>query len=122
MHNMGWFKKCRMFVSVDNSNWMSPMIYGLQLYDIVSDINLTTEIFDAIIGDTADDGNDINDVAGKLDTFKEWCMLISGILSLCFLIIPYGLNVAYAAKIPKLVKHNPSARTWFEQYQNLFIS
>eukprot|EP01084_Bolivina_argentea_P200840 343385_1 len=44
-------------------------------------------------------------------------------MSLLFLIIPYGLNIGYAAKLPntQVIKSNNTARTWFEHYQSIFI-
>ena len=119
---------------VDNANWIAIMLYGLQIYDVVSDINLTTEIFTAIIWKEgnpddefqywANDGNEPGDDPKKFDTLKEYALLAAGIMSLTFLVVPYGLNVAYASKIPNhvLIRNNPCARTWFEQYQSLFIS
>ena len=125
----------KMIPPVDNANYIAIMFYGLQIYDVVSDINLTSEILSAIFNREctsndpsimcAADGNiDGVDDPEATDTIREYALLASGIMSMLFLVVPYGLNVAYAAKVPNstIIQNNTSARTWFEQRQSMFIT
>ena len=106
-------------------------------YDVVSDINLTTEIFTAINNRECDDPDlycaadgshdgtaDEADRESAIDTAQEWALLACGIMSLVFLLLPYALNIGYASKVPNnvIITANQSARVWFEQYQSMFIS
>eukprot|EP01084_Bolivina_argentea_P021642 40208_1 len=119
---------------VDNANWLAIVIYGWKIYDVISDVNLSAEIFAAIFNREctsnnptiycANDNNIATDNQDKFDTWQEYVLLVSGIMSCLFIVIPYALNVTYAAKISnsEIIQRNNSARTWFEQYQSLFIS
>ncbi len=71
-----------------------------QIYDMVSDINLTIEIFFAINHEAAHERG--KDREGITDTPKEWVLLLSGWASLICIIIPYLLNIFLAIKIPAL--------------------
>eukprot|EP01084_Bolivina_argentea_P287565 493449_1 len=45
-------------------------------------------------------------------------------MSILFLVLPYGLNIRSAAKLPnnKTIRNNTAATRWFEQYHNLFVA
>eukprot|EP01084_Bolivina_argentea_P000819 1506_1 len=105
---------------VDSAKWIVIIFYGLQIYDVASDINLTTEIFFAVRDGKAHiPGEDAEDT---IDSVKEYILVASGLGSLVCLIIPYIMNVYYASKIPQKTSKNKNCRNWFEQNQNLFIT
>eukprot|EP01084_Bolivina_argentea_P021641 40206_1 len=91
---------------VDNANWTAIILYAFQIYNIVTDINLSIEILNS-----------------EVETTKEYVFLLCGIISIVFIILSYCLNLKYAIQIPNtyVVCTNCSARTWFEQYQLFFL-
>merc|ERR1712228_689421 len=103
-------------------------------------INLTSEIFSAILNRECDpekvlngvpcpqdfdDNGDVmaSDDQDSFDTLQEYAVLIAGVLSMTFLILPYGLNLKYAISVPTSpeISNNKAALNWFERYQMLFI-
>eukprot|EP01084_Bolivina_argentea_P219018 371543_1 len=66
---------------IDNSKWLSPFIYSLQVYDILSDVNLSYEIF-------------TNPLAYPFNL-----IFLCGIASFIFTIIPYSTNIIYGIMI-----------------------
>jgi len=92
---------------VDNANFMAPMIVCLNIYDFVSDINLSIDIF-----------------LNELTIFSFGNIFFNlGLLSIMSVIIPFCGNIYYAVMISsqKTVKQSPSARAWFSSHLNVFI-
>eukprot|EP01084_Bolivina_argentea_P295519 508800_1 len=104
---------------VDSANWIAIILYGVQIYDVVSDLNLTTEIFFAINNEAAHERG--KDREGITDTPKEWILLLSGWGSLICIILPYLMNIFSAIKIPALTKKFACTRAWFGKYRRIFI-
>ena len=87
---------------VDNAAWMACAVYSVQLWDFLSDINLSIEIFN-----TADLTNPM--------------IFIAGLGSLVFIVIPYVANLIVAGRIKNLIKDNDAAKAWFTNYSSLFV-
>eukprot|EP01083_Nonionella_stella_P070144 187521_1 len=92
---------------VDNAQWRVFMIFGLQIVDLVSDLNLNIEILSEM-GNPNKIGNEIY-------------LYIAGIGGLLFMIISYVTNIAIAGNIKKIVSDNSAAVAFFEQRAGLFI-
>eukprot|EP01083_Nonionella_stella_P087767 244300_1 len=87
---------------VDNAQWLAPILYSLQVYDLVTDINLSRTIW----------MNPMMYSNGNVWTNPIfWC----GIGSVVFLVVPYSLNLLYGIRIKKqtIIKNNEHADTYF---------
>ena len=95
------------YTKVDNAAFYTPILVALGIYDFISDINLSIQIFyhqDLIINITN-------------------IIFLLGILSVVFIILPFISNLWYAMRInkQKTIRHNPSARAWFAKHLAQFI-
>ena len=91
---------------VDNAAYVVPLLVALNIYDFISDINLSIEIFNK---------------AGKFEISDIKSLL--GVLSVIFIVVPYASNLAYAMRInkQKTIRDCPSARAWFGKHLAQFI-
>eukprot|EP01084_Bolivina_argentea_P299795 516812_1 len=90
---------------IDNANWAVLIIFGLQVFDLVSDINLSVEIL------------------LKFNNIFELSLLyIAGYGSVIFIVIPYIVNIFVAVNIKNMVSGNNVSVSYFEQRSALFIS
>eukprot|EP01083_Nonionella_stella_P015982 44691_1 len=91
--------------NVDNASFLAPMFVGLQIYDLISDVNLAIEI---LMSHTL-----------SLDNTLTWC----GISALFFTIAPFISNVFYAVTIhsQKVIKNNTAASAYFKNHLTEFI-
>ncbi len=78
IHNVLSKKGIYIFNPVDNGNWSAIMFYGLQLFNVITDINLSIEIFGAV---------------SSRHTMEKDVLLAAAVMSVIFLLVPYGLNV-----------------------------
>eukprot|EP01083_Nonionella_stella_P222284 793368_1 len=90
---------------IDNAVFPMPLLICLNLYDFLSDINLSVTIM-------ASASADINEV-------QFWL----GLASILFIVIPFASNLFYAMRIQNemTIKLNPSARSYFSQHLPPFI-
>eukprot|EP01083_Nonionella_stella_P173965 601763_1 len=90
------------FSNVDDGRWGALMIFALQFWDFVSDVNLAIEI-----------------LSNNLLT-THMLVLISGVGSVTFVLVPYLANLIIAVRIKNLVKRNEAAKAWFQQNTAVF--
>eukprot|EP01084_Bolivina_argentea_P022105 41080_1 len=102
MFNKGLFPKLPGFNIVDDGKWVALLIFGLQVYDFYSDVNLSIEI------------------TSRDDFLEDWLILISGIGSIFFVLVPYIANLLIAARIKEIIKHNAAAKGWFQYNTPVF--
>ena len=88
---------------VDNAAWFSFGTFSLQVWDFISDINLSIEIFR--------DGNFLS----------NGLIAISGLGCVIFILIPYITNLIIAGRIKKRIKYNDVAKAWFTDYSFIFV-
>eukprot|EP01084_Bolivina_argentea_P301774 520717_1 len=90
---------------VDNSAFYVPILVALNIYDFISDVNLSVQI-----------------LQNANPTVKDIVFLL-GLASIAFIIIPFGSNLYYAMRInhQKVIRQNSSARVWFSKHLAPFI-
>eukprot|EP01084_Bolivina_argentea_P297783 513070_1 len=91
---------------VDDANWICLIILSLQIFDFVSDIILSAEMFR---------NNDLSFHSEKL------AITICTMASAVFVILPYSLNLWMASSIKKLTCTNRAAVTYFTNYTAVFV-
>eukprot|EP01083_Nonionella_stella_P084472 233850_1 len=92
---------------IDDAVWTALVMFGLQVFDLGSDVNLCVEIllqFDSVF------------------EASRSLLYISGYGSLFFIIVPYMTNIALASKMKSIVAGNSAAVSYFEQRSALFVS
>eukprot|EP01083_Nonionella_stella_P078463 214754_1 len=91
---------------VDNAKWIAPLIWTLQIYDFISDINLSYDI-----------------LTHPLASSKS-IILYCGILSVLCTLIPFLSNLYYGVTIQsqEVIKNNKRAETYFTDKMALFIT
>merc|ERR1712233_275617 len=88
----------------DNAEWPVPLIFGLQIFDFISDLNLTIELS------------------------LKYVMKPNIILFICaigcgsFFLLPFVSNLCIAARIRSSVSNNNAATAYFEQNSAIFVS
>ena len=87
---------------VDNAAWMACAVFSVQVWDFVSDINLSIEIL----------------TTGEL---SNPLILLAGLGSLLFILIPYIANLIIAGRIRHFIRKNDAAKAWFNDYSSLFV-
>ena len=87
---------------VDNAAWMACAVFSVQVWDFVSDINLSIEII----------------TTHKLD---NPLILLAGLGSMAFTILPYLCNLIIAGRIKRIIRNNDAAKAWFTDYSTLFV-
>eukprot|EP01083_Nonionella_stella_P019234 53445_1 len=99
----------------DNGNSMAIPLYGLQMVDIFTDINLCVEMF-SHFSENAEDRVTAERGSPILLWIAAW-----GALS--FTVIPYTTNICLAANITsvKEIRHNPFAKSYFQTTSWFFI-
>merc|ERR1712228_812758 len=90
--------------TIDNCAWLTAIIFGLQMFDFFSDINLGFELVFEVMKD------------------PNPLLVISTIGVVMFVILPYAVNLFIATKIKAFVSLNIAAATYFESNSALFIS
>eukprot|EP01083_Nonionella_stella_P204809 746343_1 len=95
---------------VDNAKWFVPLLFALQIYDMISDINLSYEIL-------------TNPLAVSNGSASQNVMFWCGIFSALFTVFPYFSNLFYAVNIKKqtVIKSNPRADAFFVDKIGFFI-
>eukprot|EP01083_Nonionella_stella_P185690 677691_1 len=91
---------------VDNAKWIAPTVLALQIYDFISDINLSYDI-----------------LTNPLASSKS-VILYCGILSVVCTLIPFLSNLYYGVTIQsqEVIKNNKRAETYFTDKMALFIT
>ena len=84
---------------MDNAAFLVPFLISLNIYDFISDINLSITIFSH---------TDLEYDASNM-------ILLLAIGSVFFIVLPYFSNLWYAMRINKqeAIQNCPSARAWF---------
>eukprot|EP01083_Nonionella_stella_P317665 1157779_1 len=90
---------------VDNSSFLVPFLISLGIYDFVSDINFTIQVWQK--------------ASFALSDVVTWL----GASSTFFTLLPLASNLIYAMRISKqkTINANPAARAWFKSHLNVFI-
>ena len=91
----------------DNANWTAVIIYGLQIFDFISDINLALEMVIAF--------------DGRFFDTDRMLLFISGWGSIMFITLPYVLNVYMTCTMKHFVSTNAAAVHYFEQRSSAFV-
>eukprot|EP01084_Bolivina_argentea_P204582 349404_1 len=104
LFNKNYLAKFPGSYSVDNAKWTALILLALYCWDVYSDINLCAEIV------TRD------------DLFHNSLIFISGFGSVCFLLLPYSVNLFIASKIKEITKNNTTAQSWFENNTKKFAT
>ena len=104
MDQYGLLRHCGHQSYGDHTGVSSIMIVGIQIWDLVSDLNLSFEI--------------LGYYNPKIDDSVVFFYL--GIASLVCVGIPYIANLAFAANIRRYVGSNNAASSWFNQYSKIF--
>eukprot|EP01083_Nonionella_stella_P191937 709977_1 len=93
---------------VDNTAFVAPLLVSLGLYDFISDLNFAIQIF-----------KNIDPIEYTMKNIYVWL----GILSIIFVVLPFGANLVYAKTInsQKSIRESPSAREWFAAHLGQFI-
>eukprot|EP01084_Bolivina_argentea_P182145 314516_1 len=93
---------------VDNAAFWMPILVALNMYDFLSDINLSINMFTK----AAETQISLNNVIFYL-----------AVASVVFIVVPFGSNLWYAMTITHedIIQNNPSARAWFGQHMTHFI-
>eukprot|EP01084_Bolivina_argentea_P074739 135556_1 len=117
LYNRQFFPTLPGFSPVDDAQWAALLIFGVQAWDFVSDVNLAIEIW----GDL--NGNGIPDKEEEDVTFKDanLLVLISAIGSSVSIILPYIVNLAIAANIKRLIRKNNAAKAYFQYYAAVYV-
>ena len=85
---------------VDNQNWLSFLLFGLSIYDVITNIYLLIELL------LNEDG--LNNT-----------LLISGIvISIFSYILRMTLNAIYCYTLPQSISYNIYATNWYRRYKN----
>ena len=103
LHNQG--RLCCIFPAstpVDNAAWMACAVFSVQVWDFVSDVNLSIEIL-------------------TIHQLDNPLILLAGMGSLTFTILPYLGNLVIAGRIKRIIRNNDAARAWFTDYSTLFV-
>eukprot|EP01083_Nonionella_stella_P011038 31383_1 len=92
---------------VDNASFLSPVLVSLQIYDLISDINLITDIFSH------------KDMVLDVQNVLFWC----GVSAFSFTVIPFLSNIWYAVTISnqQVIKHNTAAFAFFKNHLAEFV-
>eukprot|EP01083_Nonionella_stella_P061305 159790_1 len=81
---------------MDDPLWISFVVYGFQVFDMASDINLSKEMIEN-------------------ENFKQDLIItVCGIASVVFIVFPYGINIFYALRIGKYTTKNVEASSYFK--------
>ena len=108
------------FSPVDSAQWTSWIIFGIQGWDFISDINLAIEISGDLNGNGIPDGSDKEeDYDGLKDA--NILMLIAAVGSSLSIIIPYIVNLGIAANIKRLIRRNNAAKAYFQNYAAVYV-
>eukprot|EP01083_Nonionella_stella_P183017 660193_1 len=102
-------QKCCFFkkTAMDSAIWIVFVVYGLQMIDFASDVNLTMEIL----------FSDRFALVRVDDT-----VTICGLLSIVFIVLPYSVNLFFAIRIKrKIPKENKMAISYFNSRSLLFV-
>eukprot|EP01084_Bolivina_argentea_P015436 28896_1 len=93
----------------DNGNSIAVPLYGLQMVDLFSDVNLCAEMFLQFNG-------------SKYHT-QRMTLYFAAFGSLVFTVIPYITNLVMASSIKnlKVIKRNPFAKSYFQTTSWFFI-
>eukprot|EP01083_Nonionella_stella_P019334 53772_1 len=91
----------------DGSSFMVPLLVSLNIYDFISDINLSISIFKN------------ERIKYSVDNIVLWL----GVLSVVFIVFPFSSNILYAMRITSqsAIKQSPSARAWLTKHLAMFI-
>eukprot|EP01083_Nonionella_stella_P234101 824244_1 len=91
------------FTKVDDAVFIALLLTGIQIFDFVSDINLSREIVVEMRG---------NDMT---------LLYVAGVGSVVFIVVPYIANIILTLRIGSFIRHNQSASLYFQQWRGLFI-
>eukprot|EP01083_Nonionella_stella_P181045 647282_1 len=97
---------------VDNADWMAPGVFGLQIFDLITDMNLAYEILGRIADMKSEDSEEGSDTT---------LLVLSGIGCTMFVVIPWLLNIFFAIRVTSWVEYNKKAVPYFESRAALFI-
>lgn len=89
--------------SIDNAEWTVAVLFGLQIFDFLSDINLSIEL------------------VLKLVEAHTFFLFICTIGCSGFVILPFVTNLMIAARIKSYVANNTTAISYFEQKSAVFV-
>eukprot|EP01083_Nonionella_stella_P051375 136378_1 len=109
------------FSPVDDAKWMALMIFGIQAWDFISDVNLAIEIWDDLNGNGIPDELEENAEDITLANANIF-IVISGAGATFFVVIPYVVNIIIAANIKKMIASNDAAKAYFQYYAAVFVS
>eukprot|EP01083_Nonionella_stella_P297067 1009058_1 len=90
------------FSVVDDGRFVSVIVFGLQLWDFSSDINLAIELWQI------------------QDLFDHILLLIAAMGSTAFVLIPYIANLIIASRIKNIIRNNQHAKGWFQYNTAIF--
>eukprot|EP01084_Bolivina_argentea_P063494 115922_1 len=93
---------------VDDAIHFAVMIYALQIFDFISDVNLSFEIVSQF---------NINNENSN----DKLLLYIAGYGTILFIVLPYTANVLLTCRIRKYVKNNSSALVYFSQRSTFFV-
>eukprot|EP01083_Nonionella_stella_P274695 932580_1 len=90
-------------IKTDNAEFIAPSIYGLQLYDLVTDINLSYHIFTHPTQNTA--------------------TILCGAFNVGFIVFPFALNVWFALNVSKrkVITDNRAADSYFNNHKSVVL-
>eukprot|EP00487_Bulimina_marginata_P011984 TRINITY_DN801_c0_g1_i1.p1 TRINITY_DN801_c0_g1~~TRINITY_DN801_c0_g1_i1.p1 ORF type:complete len:142 (+),score=4.49 TRINITY_DN801_c0_g1_i1:433-858(+) len=90
-------------VLMDDALWLALTQYGLQVFDFISDINLTIEMLSS-------------------DKFKTNALIkFCGFASVIFILLPYCTNLFFAARIKTFLEGNAFAKSYFQHNAPIFV-
>eukprot|EP01084_Bolivina_argentea_P219476 372232_1 len=92
---------------IDNADWLIAILFGLQVFDFFSDINLSIEMISKWSGSELESTNAL--------------LYISSIGCITFIIMPWITNLIIATNIKKFVSGNNAAASYFEHNAPLFV-
>ena len=106
------------FNPVDDAQWTALIIFGIQAWDFVSDINLSIEIFGDFNGNGIPDSDD-EDYQSFADA--NLLIVIAFIGSSVSIVLPYIVNLGIAANIKRLIRKNDAAKGYFQNYAAIYV-
>ena len=112
-------KLCKLpgFHRMDSGNVMALTNFGLQIYDLVTDILLAIEIFEAF----AERGISLNEVFIKGSDGRDNALVICSLGSVIFVVFPYFSNVFAATQVKEKIRTNRMALAWFQGNTSIFV-
>jgi len=102
LFNQGIIPKILCFNVVDDGRWQALIAFSLQLWDFLSDINLSIEMW------------------ATQAASDDFIILLLAAGTTIFLVVPYIANLIIASRIKNIIKDNQAAKAWFQNNTYIF--